>query len=454
MDCEIKLKMTIIHTMVFAAAACLFVQTCSADDYVKVEGKNFTIQGRPYYYIGCNYWYGSILGSTGEGGNRERLLKDLDLMQKLGINNLRILVGAEGPNDEPFRVTPALIQSPGKYDQALLDGLDFLMAEMGKRHMYAVLYLGNAWDWSGGFAQYLNWNGHGQIPYPMVVHSWTPFQQYVAQFQGCDSCKEEFKENIRFVLGRTNAYTGKKYSDDPTIMTWEIVNEPRPFGMDNIPVFEAWIKDTAAFIKSVDTNHLVTTGSEGKAGCEKSLEVYQAIHDDPNIDYLTMHIWPNNWRWIVTNDIPGTLERAITNTDEYMREHMAVARKLNKPLVMEEYGLPRDHHGYSLAEPTTCRDRYYENVFQIVLQNAKDNDVLAGCNFWAFAGEGRPVAGQTYWKKGDDYLGDPPVEEQGLNSVFDTDTTIKVIERYTHLVEDAAHTVANPEQKAITLNVQ
>jgi mannan endo-1,4-beta-mannosidase len=105
---------------------------------------------------------------------------------------------------------------------------------------------------------------------------------------------------------------------------------------------------------------------------------------------------------------------------------------------MEEYGLPRDHHGYSLAEPTTCRDKYYENVFGLVLQHAKEKDALAGCNFWAYAGTGRPVAGQTYWKKGDDYLGDPPVEEQGLNSVFDKDTTTKVIARYAHLVNNAA----------------
>jgi endo-1,4-beta-mannosidase len=125
-------------------------------------------------------------------------------------------------------------------------------------------------------------------------------------------------------------------------------------------------------------------------------------------------------------------------TDQYMDGHIAVARKLNKPLVMEEYGLPRDHHGYSLAEPTTCCDKYYENIFRLVLQHAKEKDALAGCNFWAYAGAGRPVAGQTYWKKGDDYLGDPPVEEQGLNSVFDKDTTMKVVARYAHLVNNAA----------------
>jgi mannan endo-1,4-beta-mannosidase len=35
--------------------------------------------------------------------------------------------------------------------------------------------------------------------------------------------------------------------------------------------------------------------------------------------------------------------------------------------------------------------------------------------------------GQIFWKAGDDYMGDPPMEEQGLNTVFDGDSTWKVI---------------------------
>lgn len=428
-------------TTLLAATTLLYVQNSSADDFVKVEGKKFVVEGKPYYYIGCNYWYGGILGSTGEGGDRRRLLQEFDTMKKLGVNNLRILAGAEGPNDEPFRVTPALQLAPGKYDPALLDGLDFLMAEMGKRGFHAVLYLNNSWDWSGGFAQYCNWNGDGPIPYPMVLHSWEPFKKYAARFLGCDQCKEQFREDIRFILTRTNKYTGKSYINDPTIMAWEIANEPRAFGKENkenIPALEKWIKDTAACIKSLDKNHLVTTGTEGKVGCEGSFELFERIHADNNIDYLTMHIWPKNWGWLNIKDIPGSLDKSITNTDQYMDGHIAVARKLNKPVVLEEFGLPRDHHGYTLAETTACRDKYYENIFRLVLQHAREKDVLAGCNFWAYAGAGRPVAGQTYWKKGDDYLGDPPVEEQGLNSVFDKDTTMKVVARYAHLVNTAA----------------
>lgn len=33
----------------------------------------------------------------------------------------------------------------------------------------------------------------------------------------------------------------------------------------------------------------------------------------------------------------------------------------------------------------------------------------------------------SFLAKGDDYMGDPGQEEQGLNSVYDTDTTVKLV---------------------------
>jgi mannan endo-1,4-beta-mannosidase len=236
------------------------------------------------------------------------------------------------------------------------------------------------------------------------------------------------------MLTRTNRYTGRKYMDDPTIMTWEIGNEPRAFSTENIPAFEKYIKETAALIKEIDKNHLVTTGTEGQWGCENSLEVFERIHAQPEIDYLTMHIWPKNWSWLDVKNISGTLEKSIINTNKYMDDHFAVARRLKKPIVFEEFGLPRDFHGYLPSEKTSCRDSYYENAFKQVVDHCKRNDVLAGCNFWGFAGEGRPS--HEFWVKGDDYLGDPPNEEQGLNSVFSTDSTIPIIGKYTQKLKN------------------
>ena len=76
--------------------------------YVRVENGQFMRGDSSYYYVGTNFWYGAILASEGQGGDRERLSRELDELQKVGINNLRILVGAQGSDDEPARVRPAL----------------------------------------------------------------------------------------------------------------------------------------------------------------------------------------------------------------------------------------------------------------------------------------------------------------------------------------------------------
>ncbi len=404
---------------------------------ITVKGHQFIKNGKPYYFVGTNYWYGAILASSGQGGDRARLIKELDLMQKSGITNLRILAGAEGPNNEPFRVTPALQLEPGIYNDTLLDGLDYLMNELNKRDMHAVLYLNNTWEWSGGYAQYLNWCGYGDIPYPNIPpHNWPEFMAFCSQFHSCDSCMQMYQKHIKFMLTRTNRYNNKKYTEDPAIMTWEIANEPRALSKDNKENFERWIHETANYIKSIDPNHLVTTGSEGEWGCEEDMELFKNIHDVKSVDYMTMHIWPKNWRWIDCDRIPETLDSALVKTENYMLRHIDAAKELDKPIVFEEFGLPRDHHSFELDDSTTARDKYYGFAFQMVEQNAREGGVLAGSNFWAFGGYGRHLKDDPFWKPGDDLMGDPPQEEQGLNSVFDTDSTMLVIKAHADMLQE------------------
>jgi len=424
-----------IKTVCILAVSAFFLLSCTPkgnvqdDHFVRIEDGIFTINGSPYYFIGTNFWFGSILGSTGEGGNRERLIRELDFFKSIGINNLRVLVGADGENDVSFRVSPTLLKSPGVYNDTIFDGLDFFMAEMAKRNMYAVLYLGNSWEWSGGYSQYLEWTGHGKAPIP-GNDGWPVFMEYVKQFIPCDECKQIFKQYAYDVITRTNRYTGVKYIDDPFIMSWQIANEPRAFSDENKDGYEQWLKETAAYFKSLAPNQLISTGSEGSWGSENDMELYKRIHSDPAIDYLTVHIWPKNWSWINPNDIGNTLHIGIKNTDEYLQEHLAFAREVKKPVVVEEFGFPRDNHQYNLQDPTTYRDQYYEFIFKQIVKAAKEKDVFAGSNFWAWGGEARPAADNIFWKKGDDYMGDPGQEEQGLNSVFDTDTTIDLIRTY------------------------
>lgn len=219
-------------------------------------------------------------------------------------------------------------------------------------------------------------------------------------------------------------------------MAWELGNEPRAFSDENIPAFIGFLQQTASYIHSVDTNHLVTTGTEGFHGCRRNWALFDTIHKDENIDYLTMHIWPLNWGWLDRNNIEGTLDLCIENAAGYMTEHIEKAKELNKPIVLEEFGFPRDGFSFNTEATTKARDNYFGAAFNRIYENMQEEGPLAGANFWTFSGIGIPSANNTdhFWKPGDDIIGDPPQEEQGLNSIFATDSTMKIIKQFNRLL--------------------
>lgn len=409
-------------------AACASRPTTSPSPFIRVENGQFLRGDTPYYYVGTNFWYGAILASEGEGGNRQRLGQELDFLKSIGIDNLRILVGADGSRGIRSKVEPTLQTAPGVYNDTILAGLDYLLLEMGKRQMVAVLYLNNSWEWSGGYSMYLQWAGHGKAPVP-ATDGWEAYMTYVQQFQQSDSAKALFANYVRDMVTRVNRYTHTKYTDDPTIMSWQVGNEPRAFSDANKAPFARWMSDVAALLKSLDKNHLVSTGSEGSQGCEQDMALFEQIHADKNVDYLNIHIWPYNWGWVSKDSLQQKLGAAKDKTRQYLDQHLAVARKYKKPVVLEEFGFPRDGFQFSKDTSTHARDDYYAYVFDLVADKTISEGLFAGCNFWAWGGFANPSAEHVFWQKGDDYTGDPAQEEQGLNSVFATDHTVNIIKQ-------------------------
>ncbi|MEP7038885.1 MAG: beta-mannosidase [Acidobacteriota bacterium] len=429
----------VLFAFVIAApfSAKLFAQKSS---FVSVKNHQFYAGGKPYYFIGTNYWYGSLLGlEKDKKKGIERLRKELDFLKANGVTNLRILGGAEGTGmiNGVMRVAPPLQPEQGKFDAQVLDGLDLVLAEMGKRDMKAVVFLSNNWEWSGGFQQYLIWNNKVKGDKKTRKLTWDEQRDIVAQFYSCEPCKESYNQQVNLILNRKNKYNGKKYIDEPAVMAWELGNEPRPMRPFANEDYKKWIADVAAMIKSKDKNHLVTIGHEGRMGTE-DLKLYEEINADKNLDYLTIHIWAKNWGWFEGDKVAEGFPNVVEKATNYIDEHLEVAEKLNKPMVIEEFGLPRDKQSFDINSSTSLRDKYYNAIFSILDKSAETNGYLAGAAFWAFGGISRPIKNQVFWKKGDDYMGDPPMEEQGLNTVFDSDkSTWKVINSYSKsLIEE------------------
>lgn len=418
--------------MPFIATGCTHLTTGSSrtNDFVCVRNGQFQLRGRPYFYVGTNLWFGCYLSDAAVPGGRERMVRELDRLQALGINNVRLLAGSE---TSPLvgAIPNGITRVPHDYDEALLAGLDFCLAEMAKRNMRGILFLSNYWQWSGSFAQYVRWVTGETIPDPdkpvMAGGDWHAFMEFSARFYQTPTAVALYREYITKLIHRRNTVNGRIYRDDPAIMTWELANEPRPSAdhLEELPVFYNWIDTTARFIHEQDQNHLVCTGSEGVWGCLQKPEVFIAAHQTPAIDYVTVHMWLKNWSWIKLVELSPEFEDAARKAHDHVEMHTKIATDiLKKPLVLEEFGLPRDHEKYSPDSPTTARDEYYRRMFDQVADSCQDGRALQAANFWAWGGEGR--AGSPAHSAGK-FLGDPPCEPQGLNSVFDTDTSTHAV---------------------------
>ena len=194
--------------------------------YVTVSDGEFHIGDSVYRYVGANFWYGAILASEGAGGDRVRLAAELDTLQSIGVNNLRILVGGDGEEGLASHISPTLQKSPGVYNDTLLRGLDYLLADLEKRDMKAVLYLNNAWEWSGGFSTYLEWAGAGKAVNPADA-GYPAYMKYASGFVRNDSAMALAADHVRNIVGRVSSVTGKPYAESPAIMSLSLIHLSR-----------------------------------------------------------------------------------------------------------------------------------------------------------------------------------------------------------------------------------
>ncbi|KAI7906703.1 glycoside hydrolase superfamily [Cokeromyces recurvatus] len=402
--------------------------------FVTVKGSQFYRNGERYMIKGANYWQGMNLAApTRElGGDRTRLLIELDQLQKMGVNNLRIMASSEGPDEEPYRMRPSLQPSIGHYNEHLFEALDYLLDEMSKRGMTAVMTLSNFWHWSGGFSQYIAWITKETIPYPVTRDKWDTFTEFTKRFYNDPTIRQQvnqlYKNHIRVVQTRRNTINGKLYNEDPVIMSWQIANEPQLAPKD-------WFEEIACFIKQKSPYQLVSSGIESKVDRVD----FMNAHESNYIDYCTCHCWVENWGIYDPSDVNSkkkSLSFAINYIKEYImsRYEWSLALVVKKPIVLEEFGMARDawrkpldsEYKYDPSTPTSHKDIFFkEGVYETI---EKLSNCYGGSNFWAYGGIGRstdkPNSNGMVW------LGDPPHEPKGWYSVYDTDTTVDIIKQH------------------------
>lgn len=126
----------------------------------------------------------------------------------------------------------------------------------------------------------------------------------------------------------------------------------------------------------------------------------------------------------------GTRPQGRRKVEAYIADHVRISEKLGKPLVIEEFGFPRDGEAYAPSAATTFREDYYRLIYGAVEASWAEGGVIAGSNLWAWNGEARSPHPDARFKDGDRaYMGDPPHEPQGWYGVFDSDAAMHAVIR-------------------------
>ncbi len=328
--------------------------------FVRRDGTHFSLDGRRIGFAGTNNYYQMIRRRTGEAGMDEVL----DEMSARGMNLLRTWA-FQDQSERPWDCllnAPAGALPPGQQPidfvtEATLVGLDETLAAAGARGIYVVLTLVNNWDDFGGMNRWTLWR------FGRADHD---------QFYLDSTIREWYKSLATLLANRVNTITGRIYRDDPTIFAWGLTNEARLTGKTVTPAqLDDWFGEMSSHLKRVDPNHMVTTGMEGFYGgthAARNTDAWMAgcgtdfidNHRHAGIDYATCHIWPQNWGWNPT----GSTAAAMKKAGQYLQRRLYDAQSaLGKPLMLEEFGIPRDNQATGPNGTTHVRDRFLEEVF-------------------------------------------------------------------------------------------
>jgi len=388
-----------------AAVAALAAASGSAlavpSGFVTVDGtgKRFELYGQPFRYVGtnCYYLFDYGTGTTyDDGGNlvgnsKQYVREVLNEAQAQGIKVVRTWAFAAGDTSQALGGKYNLFEkgSPGNFQETTFKGLDYAVAEARKRGMRVVLALANNWDDYGGMKWY-------------VKHSTTANQTltgdaYHDQFYTDPDCKTFYKNFVQNLLNRTNTVTGRKYKDDPAVFAWELTNEARSRSAGETAL-NNWVAEMSAYIKTVDPDHMVTTGIEGWGSPWEGTNFIRS-QADPNVDFATLHFYPDHWDWFATSSgQPAGIDQnkvdwwsddtgitwldgaaydpalGVGGYDNWPKQHADWAETLlDKPVILEEIGFKKSH-------AAALADDFFQQSIDSFFANGGD-----GINLWGHA---------------------------------------------------------------------
>lgn len=228
--------LALAHALPQASSTLSATPTPSANasaSFPTTSGLEFVIDGEAGYFPGSNsYWIGFLTNNA-----------DVDLvfdhMAESGLRILRVW-GFNDVNEVPGEGTVyfQLHQNGNSTINTGEDGLqrlDYVVQSAEQRGIKLIINFVNYWDDYGGMNAYVQAYGGSSKP----------------DFYASQEMQAAYRNYIDAVVSR--------YTDSPAVFAWELANEPRCNGCET-SVLHNWIEETSAYIKSLDSEHMVCIG--------------------------------------------------------------------------------------------------------------------------------------------------------------------------------------------------
>lgn len=350
--------------------------------FVGRNGSQFVVDGKTMYINGWNsYW---LMDQSVEENTRPRVRTILKKGAQMGLSVVRTWAFNDGGYN-------ALQVDPGVFDERVFRALDFVIVEARRNGLRLILSLVNNLKAFGGKSQYVEW----------ASAAGSNMRSSNDSFFSDPTIRGYYKNYIKSILTRKNSISGIEYRNEPAIFAWELINEPRCMSDPSGHTLQAWIKEMAKFVKSIDNKHLLTVGLEGFYGntTRDKFEVNPGdwaaslgsdfIHNSQveEIDFASVHAYPESW-------IPNAeLEDHIKYLSKWVMSHIDDGEHiLKKPVLFTEFGFSSQHKD---SEPSH-RDMLFRTMYNKIYESAKKGQAGAGAIVWEFLVDGMEEYGDLF----------------------------------------------------------
>eukprot|EP00850_Spirogloea_muscicola_P015248 SM000115S23927 [mRNA] locus=s115:260909:264646:- [translate_table: standard] len=365
--------------LVAAAAAMLGEALCQipspgmspADQgFVTVSGQQFMLNCKRFVFAGSNSW--DLMENATDPMKKWTVNATLDEMVASGLSVLRTW---------PFAINPknALQPRAGIYSEATSEALDYVLYQCQIRGIRVILPFVNYWYDPDGVGSYVLWSSTAQTK---------------DDFFADENCRELYRDHVQRIISRVNTFNGVRYGDDPTILAWNLLNEPRHLLTSGFEGFYSWSSNRTTY----NPNYLESSWASNTG------QDFILNHRLPSIDFAVAHLWTDNW-W--PSDTPWS--EKLDFLKNWIDIHNSDAQTLlSKPIVWEEFG-----KSISGDEDLSIKNSFFINIYERLWTSMSRGGPVQGSNFYVFNSPG----------------------SQHKYSVTSADTTMKIVRSHAFLVE-------------------